>query len=558
MNSGEYTQFRKNRALFVFNKNNKPTGNTTYDVVIGQKLGGSQVIVNSRVVEPSCCAPCIPPPVCISQDLVLRALQPMFDTFMVSNASPPQVTRIFYLFFMSVMTAWNWIQNGPLTGSKDSWSWNTRYILPAELHDAWMTQALSEITPVILNMIPVPMGVTRPVFDPAALSSLERSLHGSSVATQDAEHAAAHAQGDFTEWRSEWTMWLATRSADGSATANGPAVGELFPNGATYLTVDISHQNIAGFAHPTQWTPLTFTYNGSTKNQSYAGMHWDNVLSTVTLTESAFDATCDPLNPTTMARADEVVLVKNILTTADLTENDRRKVVAEFWAQGPGTISPPGFSIWLWKDYMETFRPDVQTFFYSGIDMAISQFEVARITWREKLRFVQARPIQEIRRLYSGPIVSWNGTIDASLWIPFQEPSFVTPPFPDVPSGHSAFAQICANVMTKWFGANIPAGGVRTRSNMKWLAPSMPDTQTAAFGVYVFPATSSKIQATVPTNPVTLTYTTWQETADASGVSRQYGGVHCISAHTMSVAIANQLSPILDSQWNLYNLRQQI
>ncbi len=50
-------------------------------------------------------------------------------------------------------------------------------------------------------------------------------------------------------------------------------------------------------------------------------------------------------------------------------------------------------------------------------------------------------------------VVSWRSgaPVPGTAWVPYQEPTVVTPPFPDFPSGHSHFSRAFANVMRKWF-----------------------------------------------------------------------------------------------------------
>jgi hypothetical protein len=71
--------------------------------------------------------------------------------------------------------------------------------------------------------------------------------------------------------------------------------------------------------------------------QNYLTYNWDDVLSTC-LTEQDEQAIQNSVAPLTGAARDaEINEVKDI--TATLTDN--QKIIAEFWAGGPGTVSPP-------------------------------------------------------------------------------------------------------------------------------------------------------------------------------------------------------------------------
>ena len=126
----------------------------------------------------------------------------------------------------------------------------------------------------------------------------------------------------------------------------------------------------------------------------------------------------------------------------------------------------------------------------------------------------------------------------------------MTPPFADFPSGHSAFSQAFANVMGAWFGAAIPTTTPTLLTDVSLLSPALT-AQTQPFGTFVFPAGASQIQTAVPAEPITITYTTWQDIADAAGISRKLGGIHATSAHVGSQALANALYTRMTMRWGI-------
>jgi hypothetical protein len=175
---------------------------------------------------------------------------------------------------------------------------------------------------------------------------------------------------------------------------------------------------------------------------------------------------------------------------------------------------------------------------------------MGRIVWQIKSTYMESRPIQDIRRLITGNITAYDGiSKPANLWMPYQTANFVTPPFADFPSGHSAFSQSFANVMTKWFGPNIPNNTV-SYSNLGILCPMFTTNQTMPYGSFTTAAGTSEIQpGVVPAAPLTLSWPTWQAMANSAGLSRQYGGIHCVSADLGSKAAANVLTPIVEAAW---------
>jgi hypothetical protein len=190
-------------------------------------------------------------------------------------------------------------------------------------------------------------------------------------------------------------------------------------------------------------------------------------------------------------------------------------------------------------------------FVWSGLDLSLHLFEMGRIVWGLKKAHMEARPIQEIRRLYRGQTVKkYDGTdILGESWVPYQETNFVTPPFADFPSGHSAFSRSFANVMNAWFGTSIDSAVNVNLSDITLISPAL-SPQTVSFGSFVFGTGASLIQpGAVPSAPTTLIWSTWNDLAESAGISRKYGGIHATSAHTGSVAAADALHSALNTNF---------
>lgn len=149
-------------------------------------------------------------------------------------------------------------------------------------------------------------------------------------------------------------------------------------------------------------------------------------------------------------------------------------------------------------------------------------------------------------------VTRYDGTtIDGNMWVPYQEPSFVTPPFADFPSGHSTFSQSFAQVMTAWFGAGIPTADI-TMNDMNLLSPIFSGEYTNKLSSIRIPAKSSTIQqGVVPATDKTLSWVRWQDIADSAGVSRQYGGIHCASAHLGGQSVADSIFPLVTTHWSI-------
>ena len=464
-------------------------------------------------------------------DSIYTALDALFEYTATQNLGPTRTARLNYLWFTTVMQAYEWTQpTHRLKGTKDRWDWNAGTPLDTNKDQyIWMHHMLTEVMPLFV-----------PTFNTVAYLQKERDAFGWTVEKQETEWTRVRNAGDWTSWWTAWQTWWTARQADGSTEALVPPAESVLPNTTTVLDVEAT-EDPATFPQPLKWTPLKV----GTKTQKYLAYNWQSVRSTVLSGEDgAIIQSAAKKEFLTYAIPKEAEIAEVLAISQTLT--DAQKVQAEFWAGGPNTLSPPGIAMWLWRDYTETYAVPTakgwDTFLYSGYNLAVALFETSRLVWGLKKLYMEARPIQYIRRLYRGQTITrYDGVgISGESWVPYQETNFVTPPFADFPSGHSAFSQVLACSMTEWFGDALPESTPRSRA-LNRVCPSLA-SQSAAFGTYTFPAGGSLVQpGVVPAAPQTFSWTTWQDLADAAGLSRKYGGIHATSAHVGSQSLAKAL-----------------
>jgi len=463
---------------------------------------------------------------------LLRVFQDVLTYAANVNLGPTRSSRIYYLWFFSVAAAFQRVDSEThVGGTQDNWDWTVRYTMTSEQQRCiWMLLTLEVIMEKLGISYTAPWSTLSSVYD-----------FGSDADLQAAKDSANLA-GNFAQWRTAFDAWFASRAADGSvAAAVAPTDGEL-PNGATRLDV-AGTVDPATYPHPESWTPLKI----GAAQQKYMTYRWQDVRSPAGLSgadETTVFAAADAYYPGSGSRQTEIAEVVSI--TAGLT--DEQKAIAEFWAGGPFTVSPPGMLLWMWKHYVGGLS--ASTVVYSGLDLSLHLFETGRLVWGLKKSHMEARPIQEIRRLYRGvSVTKYDGTaILGESWVPYQETNFVTPPFADFPSGHSAFSRSFAAVMTRWFGADIDRRAVDL-GDISLISPALLP-QSGEFGSFVFDSGRSLIQTgVVPAAPVVLRWNTWSAMAESAGISRKYGGIHATSAHTGSVAAADALHILLGSRF---------
>ncbi len=150
-------------------------------------------------------------------------------------------------------------------------------------------------------------------------------------------------------------------------------------------------------------------------------------------------STCEPLPPPPFDDANpQAPFYKDMKEVYDvgngLTQSQRD--IALFWADGAGTITPPGHWISILNQLTteEEWKLDVTCEAYARLGIAVGEAFIS--CWRTKYIHNLLRPITCIRNVLN----------------PAWSPLIGTPPFPEFPSGHSTQSGAAAQVLTDMFG----------------------------------------------------------------------------------------------------------
>ncbi len=190
--------------------------------------------------------------------------------------------------------------------------------------------------------------------------------------------------------------------------------------------------------------------------------------------------------------------------TAEQTE------IARFWADGAGTVTPPGH----WNRIAQgvartrglTMTQNARLFALLNLTMA----DCAIACWDCKYRFSVWRPIHGIREGDR----DGNPDTDADVsWKPLLD----TPPFPSYTSGHSSFSGGAASVLESVMGSD------RVRFNST--SDGLPD--------------------------VTRTYTSFSSAAAEAGKSRIYGGIHWEFDNSAGLDAGRKIGQFVSQHWLL-------
>jgi hypothetical protein len=258
---------------------------------------------------------------------------------------------------------------------------------------------------------------------------------------------------------------------------------------------------------PNRWQPLRYANAvGNVVTPPFLAPHWNRV-EPFALTSG--EQLRSPVGPAAVPSSSFREQAEDVLAlSAGL--NDERKMISEYWADGPASETPPGhwnlFAQYVSRRDRNHLDEDVKMFF--ALTNAVMDAGIC--SWDNKIAFDSVRPITAIRYLFDGETVSaWGGpnqgtrSIDGGAWLPYQRSTFPTPPFGEYASGHSTFSAAAAEILRLFTGSN-------------------------RFGLSVtLAAGSSAIEpGATPARPVTLRWRTFRAAADQAGLSRRYGGIH--------------------------------
>jgi hypothetical protein len=225
--------------------------------------------------------------------------------------------------------------------------------------------------------------------------------------------------------------------------------------------------------------------------------------------------------------------------TSNLT--DTKKMMAEYWADGPHSEFPPGH--WaviaqaLSRKRGHSLDTDAKMFFALGnalLDASIS-------SWAAKYKWDCVRPITAIRERYKNKyITSWlgpykgYGKVLGQNWIPYQAPNVVTPPFPEYTSGHSTFSGAARVAIVAFIGGDTFNARVTIKAGSSLFEPRNDDLGLAG----------------TPAKDVVLSWKNLLDASDQAGWSRRYGGIHFKSGDTHGRANGASIG------WQVYQTAQ--
>jgi hypothetical protein len=301
-------------------------------------------------------------------------------------------------------------------------------------------------------------------------------------------------------------MVLAQRHTDGANQLGG------YADYTGYLPVN----PVDAVYDPNRWQPLA-TPSGP---QQFLTPHWGLVRPFAIQSLDELRPPAPPLygHGTYIKEANQILHFSARL-------DDRSKMIAEYWNDGPGSPTPPGhwhlFAQAASRRDGHTVDQDVKMFFA----LANAMLDASIAVWECKVFFDFARPVTAIRFLYGGkPVRAWAGPgLGTQLIDGLQFRSYIpTPPFAEYVSGHSTFSAAGAEILSAVTGSDRLELSVTFQAGSSFIEPGL-----------------------TPAEPVTLTWHTFSEAAAEAALSRRLGGIHFESGDLAARALGRRVGSLV-------------
>jgi len=267
---------------------------------------------------------------------------------------------------------------------------------------------------------------------------------------------------------------------DGEAEATGVTFGQTVANDILTLRSTDGFNTTVNYTpgtNPGDWQPTP------PANASALLPQWGQVTPFGLTSGSQFRPAGEPAL-TSDQYTTEFNQVKDLGSINSTTRTADQTQIAQFWADGAGTFTPPGHWNQIAQNVAATKGNSLvdNARLFALLDISLADAGIA--AWDAKYTENSWRPITAIQKADTDG--NPNTTAD-----PNWKPLITTPPFPSYISGHSTFSGAASTVLTTLLGDNV---GFSVNS--------------------------------LGTPGVNRTFTNFNAAANEAGISRIYGGIH--------------------------------
>jgi len=328
---------------------------------------------------------------------------------------------------------------------------------------------------------------------------------------------------------------IAFRKHDG-ANQHGDEVGsngKPYTDWTFYRCVNTADRMV----DPDCWQPIPFDDGkGGTVTLGFLTPHWYRV------TPFGLDRS-DQFRPGPPPKCGSEQLKKEVdeVLRFNSSLTPEQKAIVEFMRDGPRSTGQSGhwlrFAQAVSRRDKHNLDQDVKIFFAIG-NVAMDAFIAC---WEAKRYYDSSRPWTLVRHLYKGEKVKgWVGPgkgvaeLPAERWYPYSPRTFVTPPFPGFPSGHSTVSGACSKMLALFTGSD-----------------RFDEVENRKAGDLTEPGFACELMQAIDGKPyhqegltcdVALKLPTFTATAEMAGISRVMGGYHIQSDNVEGLKLGRKVA----------------
>ena len=206
-----------------------------------------------------------------------------------------------------------------------------------------------------------------------------------------------------------------------------------------------------------------------------------------------------------------------------------QRAQSEYWELGDATAYPPGWWLEAAVNLISEGNFGLQDSLKATFTVSQAVFDAGIAAWDTKYHFNSVRPYTAANQMFLGSVLpSFRGDVvagtdDRNVWFPYQLRRNFTPPFPDIPSGHSAFSYAASTVLKELMQSN----------NFDYASEAFISRFDLTDG---FDGSSE--------NGNELTRLSWNYlslAAEEAGLSRLYGGIHLMEGNWIGLKFGIQI-----------------
>ncbi|HWB76880.1 MAG TPA: vanadium-dependent haloperoxidase [Nannocystaceae bacterium] len=295
---------------------------------------------------------------------------------------------------------------------------------------------------------------------------------------------------------------------------------------------------------PDHWQPIPFDDGkGGTFVPGFLTPHWYRVKPFALERSDQFRPPPPPLvgSPELARDTDENIAMNGSLTL-------EQKAIVEFMRDGPRSTGQSGHWLQFAQDVSRRDHHDLDRdvkLFFAVANVAFDAFIAA---WDAKRVYDSSRPWTLVRHYYGeSEIVGYLGPckgvgkIRGNAWYPYSPRTFVTPPFPGFPSGHSTVSAASSKILELFTGSDTFGAYYRHDAGMY--------TETGCSTAQM-QAKDGTPDAKAPTSPtIVLRMPTFSATAEMAGISRVLGGYHIQADNSGGLELGRKVA---EYSWKKY------